>query len=85
MIAAPTEMNRYLQKEISRLFPVDDWIENSFEYTGSLIHVSDSGITVNQATFVDGRLFTVDVPKNQDGKMPADEEQTIDNRSLLGA
>ena len=27
----------------------------------------------------------MDIPKNQDGKAPADEEQTIDNRSLLGA
>ncbi|CAE7356680.1 GIP [Symbiodinium sp. CCMP2592] len=85
LIGAPTGVNRFLQKEISRLFPVDDWIEGAFEYTGSFINVDDEGITVNQANFVDGRLFTVEVPKNQDGKSPADEEQTIDNRSLLGA
>ncbi|CAE7769429.1 RE1 [Symbiodinium sp. CCMP2592] len=85
LIGAPTAVNRFLQKEISRLFPVDDWIEGAFEYTGSFINVDDEGITVNQASFVDGRLFTVEVPRNQDGKSPADEEQTIDNRSLLGA
>ena len=85
LIGAPPKINKFLQKEISRLFPVDDWIEGAFEYTGSFINVDDEGITVNQASFVDGRLFTVDIPKNQDGKAPADEEQTIDNRSLLGA
>lgn len=30
-------------------------------------------------------MASVEVPKGQDGKSPADEEQTIDNRSLLGA
>ena len=85
LIGAPAPLNKFLQTEISRLFPVDDWIEGAFEYTGSFIEVTDAGVTVNQASFVDGRLFTVEVPRNQDGKAPASEEQTIDNRSLLGA
>ncbi|CAE7948536.1 RE1 [Symbiodinium sp. KB8] len=85
LIGAPAPLNKFLQTEISRLFPVDDWIEGAFEYTGSFIEVTEEGVTVSQASFVDGRLFTVDVPRNQDGKSPADEEQVIDNRSLLGA
>ncbi|CAE7671098.1 GIP, partial [Symbiodinium necroappetens] len=64
LIGAPAPLNKFLQTEISRLFPVDGWIEGAFEY-------SEEGVTVNQASFVDGRLFTIEVPRNQDGKAPA--------------
>ncbi|CAE7822217.1 GIP [Symbiodinium sp. CCMP2456] len=85
LLVAPKEVNRRMQKRISELFPIDSWLEDSFEYTGSFIEVGNEGITINQASFVDGRLFTVDVPRGQDGAEPASTEQAIDNRSLIGA
>ncbi|CAE7025469.1 GIP, partial [Symbiodinium sp. CCMP2456] len=85
LLVAPREVNRKMQKRISELFPVDSWLEDSFEYTGSFIEVGSEGITINQASFVDGRLFTVDIPRGQNGAEPASTEQAIDNRSLIGA
>ena len=40
---------------------------------------------VNQAAFVEGRLFSIEVPKQQEADQPATEEQAIDNKSLIGA
>ncbi|CAE7504711.1 RE1 [Symbiodinium sp. CCMP2592] len=85
LVGAPPEVNRYLRERISALFPVDDWILDNFEYTGSLIRNDDDGIYINQANFVEGRLFKVDVPRQQAGLEPATLEQEIDNRSLIGA
>ena len=81
----PRETNRTLQRRISELFPVEDWEEDEFEYTGSYIKVTADGIYVNQASFCEGRLFQVEVARGQNGDEPATEEQAIDNRSLLGA
>ncbi|CAE7456103.1 RE1 [Symbiodinium sp. CCMP2592] len=85
LVLAPTEINRMLQGRINQLFPIDGWLEDSFEYVGSFIKVDDDGVSITQAGFADGRLFSVDVPRAQRGTDPATEEQTIDNRSLLGA
>ncbi len=85
LLVAPSETNKTLQRKISSLFPVEDWEEDEFEYTGSHIKVTVDGIYVNQASFCEGRLFQVDVDKGQNGDDPATEEQAIDNRSLLGA
>ncbi|CAE7582602.1 RE1 [Symbiodinium sp. CCMP2592] len=85
LVVAPTEVNRMLQGRIGRLFPIDGWLEDSFEYVGSFIQVNDDGVSITQESFVDGRLFTVEVPRSQKGTEPATEEQAIDNRSLIGA
>ena len=85
LVIAPAEVNKMLQSRIGELFPIDDWLEDSFEYVGSVINVDDSGVSITQAGFTDGRLFTVDVPRAQKGTEPATEEQAIDNRSLIGA
>ena len=52
---------------------------------GSHIYCDKDGILINQGGFVEGRLFNVEVPRSNAGAEPAFEEQTIDNRSLLGA
>ena len=85
LLVAPKDTNRALQKRIGDMFPVDGWLEDNFEYTGSYISTTEDGIFINQAGFVDGRLFTVDIPRGQKGTEPATTEQAIDNRSLIGA
>ena len=85
LIVAPPETNRYLQDRIGKLLPVDGWEEDEFDYIGSHVTVYDDEIVVCQEAFVEGRLFNVDIAKDQDGGAPASEEQTIDNRSLIGA
>ncbi|CAE7207103.1 GIP [Symbiodinium sp. CCMP2592] len=85
IILAPREVRLALQEKISALFPVDSWESEEFDYIGSSISVKDGTVKVNQAAFVEGRLFTVEVPKNQEGDQPATEEQMIDNKSLIGA
>ena len=85
LLTAPTDLNRYLQAELSKLFPVDEWLEGCFEYIGSHIFFEEDRTTITQQAFVDGRLFFIDVEKDQKGEDPATEEQAIDNRSLIGA
>ncbi|CAE7496514.1 GIP [Symbiodinium sp. CCMP2592] len=85
IILAPREVRLALQEKISALFPVDSWESEEFDYIGSRITVKDGTVVVNQAAFVEGRLFTIEVPKNQEGDQPAAEEQMIDNKSLIGA
>ena len=85
LVIAPTDVNRMLQSRIGQLFPIDGWLEDSFEYVGSFIKLDQEGVSITQASFAEGRLFTVDVPRSQKGTDPATEEQVIDNRSLIGA
>ena len=85
LVVAPHKVNQTLREKISDLFPVDDWIADAFEYTGSFIRNDEDGVFINQANFVEGRLFRVDVPRQQAGYQPATLEQEIDNRSLIGA
>ena len=83
-IVAPPGTNRYLQNQIGKLFPVDGWEEDEFDYIGSHVTVYDDEILISREAFVEGRLFNVDIEKDQDGNAPA-SEQAMDNRSLLGA
>ena len=85
LIIAPEEINCPLRVHISKLFPVDDWEENEFDYVGSHVKRTPEGIEVTQTSFVEGRLFQVEVSRHQQGHEPATEEQAIDNRSLIGA
>ncbi|CAE7037715.1 GIP [Symbiodinium sp. CCMP2592] len=85
LIIAPPKVAADLKEKISLLFPVDDWETDDFDYIGSRITKKDGKITVHQTAFVEGRLFNIDVPKDQPADEPATEEQGIDNRSLIGA
>ncbi|CAE7214247.1 GIP [Symbiodinium natans] len=85
ILIAPSEVNLMLQEELSKLFPVDGWENNFFDYIGSHVAVEENEITITQTGFVDGRLFSIPIEKGQEGQEPATEEQAIDNRSLVGA
>ena len=64
---------------------VDEWLDNVFEYLGSRVAVSADEVTVDQELYASGRLFTVDIQKDQHDLGPATLEQTIDNMSGIGA
>ena len=85
LILAPRDVRLALQERIGELFPVDSWEDGEFDYIGSRITLKDGIVEVNQAAFVEGRLFSIEVPKQQEADQPATEEQAIDNKSLIGA
>ena len=85
LVIAPDGINQEIRRELSGLFPVDDWMEDNFEYVGSRISFGQEGTTITQESFVEGRLFEVEVPPTQADEEPATDEQIIDNRSLIGA
>ena len=85
LVVAPTLLNKDLRECLSKLFPVDDWEVGCFDYIGSHIDMQEDRTTITQTSFVDGRLFTIDIPKELPDDAPADEEMRIDNRSLIGA
>ena len=73
-----------LKKEMSKVFPIEDWEEGVFEYIGSVIEVSDNKVKVSQEDYVASRLFEVEVHRGQADDDLATEEQLCDNRSLVG-
>ena len=79
------ELNRQLKKALSEAFPVDDWEDDSFEYTGSTFVVNEDGVTITQESYADTRLFEVGLDQGVDDERPATAEQKADNRSLIGA
>ena len=85
LVIANGTINAAVRTELSKLFPVEDWEMNSFDYIGSHVEVKEGEIVVSQEAFVDGRLFTLDVDPKAMNEEEASEEQAIDNRSLVGA
>ncbi|OLP97775.1 Copia protein [Symbiodinium microadriaticum] len=85
LVVAHEKYRLALQGRISELFPVDSWEEGEFDYIGSRVTMKDGVVQVNQSAFVEGRLFSIEVDKSQNGNQPATEEQVIDNKSLIGA
>ena len=49
-------------KGLSAIFPIAEWEQESFEYTGSMITQYDDVIEVHQKPYVNSRLETVDFP-----------------------
>ncbi|CAE7621529.1 GIP [Symbiodinium sp. CCMP2592] len=79
------EICQLLKKLLSKVFPIDDWESGAFEYIGSFIEVNDGSVKVSQESYVESRLFQVEIPASQADDEPATEEQLFDNRSLVGA
>ena len=78
LVAGDGRVCEALKRELTKLFPIDEWDGDSFDYIGSFIEIGEDGIKVSQSASVDSRFFEVDVPS-----YPPDEE--LDNRSLIGA
>eukprot|EP00435_Cladocopium_sp_Y103_P030110 s1767_g7.t1 len=85
LIAAGPEELHALQTSLSGMFPISTWETDHFEYTGSVIKQTDSYIEVNQISYVNARLETVDIPKNVMADDEADQVTKQDNMSTIGA
>ena len=47
--------------------------------------MDEDGVTIDQKLYTSGRLFTVDIGKEQHDMDPATRQQYIDNVSAIGA
>ena len=73
------------QDALSAVFPVDDWILDSFEYVGSQAHVLEDEVQISQEGYAASRLFEVDIAKDRAEDEMARPDQIADHRSLAGA
>ena len=85
LAAGPKSLCDALKEALSAVLPVDEWLDNEFEYPGSRVVVEADGVTVDQELYTTGRLFTIDIGKDQHDMDPATREQAIDNMSAIGA
>ncbi|CAE7733722.1 GIP [Symbiodinium sp. CCMP2592] len=85
LVVAPRSVKKAICEALSRTFPVDSWEERAFSYVGTEISYDENGAYLNQQSYVESRLFTVNIPKGASEDAPADAEALADNRSLIGA
>ena len=85
LAAGPRSLCNALKEALSAVLPVDEWLDNLFEYLGSRVAIGVDEVTIDQELYASGRLFAVDIHKDQHDLDPATREQTIDNMSAIGA
>ncbi|CAE7540486.1 RE2 [Symbiodinium natans] len=85
LVIGPKKVNKEIQRVLSEVFPVDEWIEDLLTYLGSEICCEEDRVKVTQKRYTENRLFTVDLQKGIPDDAPADAEVLADNRSLIGA
>ena len=85
LIAAPPGEIQQLMKGLSAIFPIAEWEQGNFEYTGSTITQYDDVIEVHQKSYINSRLETVEFPAVYNLDDPADEVTKQDNMSTVGA
>ncbi|CAL1132729.1 unnamed protein product [Cladocopium goreaui] len=85
LIAAPPGEIQQLMKGLSAIFPIAEWEQGNFEYTGSTITQYDDVIEVHQKSYINFRLETVEFPAAYNLDDPADEVTKQDNMSTVGA
>eukprot|EP00439_Symbiodinium_sp_Y106_P079729 s1572_g18.t1 len=54
-----------MKELLSKVFPIDDWETGAFEYIGSFIEIAKDNVKVSQESYVDSRLFQVDVNSHE--------------------
>ncbi|CAE7640576.1 RE2, partial [Symbiodinium sp. KB8] len=75
LVVGPERLASKVREALSRIFPVDSWELDTFEYVGSTIEVNADST----------RLFTVEIDAKEDDDAMASREQAADNQSLVGA
>ena len=77
--------SRLIREALSNIFPVGEWLIDDFDYLRSRIKVNDQGVFFSQEAYASSRLFEIPISSEQKDEDPANEEQRIDNQSLVGA
>ncbi|OLP74990.1 Copia protein [Symbiodinium microadriaticum] len=85
LVVEPRGLVGCIKRALSCAFPVDGWEDDTFEYIGSHVRVSDEDVFIGQESYASSRLFEVEVARGQDELEEATEAQRIDNQSLVGA
>ncbi|CAE7227793.1 RE1 [Symbiodinium sp. CCMP2456] len=85
LLVGKNDLCECVKAELSRQFPIDEWETGSFDYVGSYIDIQPDRIKVSQESYVNTRLFTIDIERGAKDWEPASETQRLDNMSLIGA
>ena len=68
-----------IQQELAKMFPVDEWQQDSFEYVGCEYKVSKGQVFISQKGYTESRVSKVTI---RDG---VDREQVEENRTSIGS
>ena len=85
LVVAPGTVSALIKHALSQEFPIDDWEAELFSYLGSEVHCCDDEVVMNQKSYVDTRLFKLEIPEGANDDELASEDLVADNRSLVGA
>ena len=85
LLVGEDRLCQLIKQELSSVFPIHEWETGSFDYVGSFIEIGEDQVTLSQSSYVNTRLFTLDIKPGQVDWESADEEQRHDNMSLIGA
>ena len=85
LAVAPGTVSTLIKQALSQEFPIDDWEAELFSYLGSEVHCCDDEVVMSQKSYVDTRLFKLEIPEGSNDDELASEDLVADNRSLVGA
>ena len=85
LVIGQREVSAKVKEGLSRVFPVEDWEQDAFEYIGSYIEVKENEVTITQGHYAETRLFEIEIKPGQRDEDAATPEQCADNRSWVGA
>ena len=85
LVVAPGTISTLIERALSQEFPIDDWEAELFSYLGSEVHCCDDEVVMSQKSYVDTRLFKLEIPEGANDDELASEDLVADNRSLVGA
>ena len=71
-------------RQIKDNFPIGDWDNLPYVYTGNHYQKVEEGVKVDQEAYVDGRLEPLAIKRGREDNTPATEEEMIDNMSVVG-
>ena len=81
----PETVSTLIEQALSQEFPIDDWEAELFSYLGSKVHCCDDEVVMSQKSYVDTRIFKLEIPEGANDDELASEDLVADNRSLVGA
>lgn len=84
MLMAPNGLAKHIQSELKRLFPVDEWEEDTFEYVGCEYKCSAEEVVISQHGYAKSRVEKVTIERGVSEEQEASIEQIEENRTVIG-
>ena len=82
LVVASGAVSVLIEKALSAEFPIDDWEDALFSYLG---YCCNDEVVMSQRSYVETRLFKLEIPEGANDDELASEDLIADNRSLVGA